>query len=171
MVIGKKFWPIKATTVDVSYSPSSRPGTNTGGIINGTTSITGVDSVVVTAVNALIGSSTAGVGLTGQWIAPGTYITAASGTTLTLSKPTGAAAGAMASLTYWDLDYPSVAGGDTAINALFCNASTKFEFYDASGKLVTFNAGKLVVGAVYYFEILTVKTCANAGDYIGYSAQ
>lgn len=171
MVIGKKFWPLKTISTDTSYNPSDRPGISFGGVINGTTSITEVPAATVTAIAALIASSAAAsVGIAGQWIAVGTRITAAAGTTLTLSKATGTAVGSMSSLVYWDLDYPSVAGGDTPINALFCNASSALQFYDASGKLVSFAAGKLVVGAVYYFEILKVKT-STAGDYIGYSAQ
>ena len=170
MVIGKKFWPLKTISTDTSYNPGDRPGVPFGGVINATTSITNVDSAVVSTIAALLISSTAGVGIVGQWVAPGTRITVASGTTLTLSKPSLGSLGLTSSLTYWDLDYPSAAGGDNPINALFCNVSSALQFYDASGKLVSFGAGKLVVGAVYYFEILKVKT-STAGDYIGYSAQ
>ena len=170
MVIGKKFWPLKTISTATSYNPSDRPGVKFGGALNASTSITGVDSAVVTTIAALIISSGAGVGITGQWIAPGTTITVAAGTTLTLSKAASGAIGATASLVYWDLDYPSCAGNDSPIQAVFCNVSSALQFYDTSGKLVSFGAGKLVVGAVYYFEISTVKT-STAGDYIGYSAQ
>jgi len=170
MVIGKKFWPLKTISTITSYNPGDRPGISFGGIVDGTTSITNVDSTTVTNIASLIGSSTAGVGISGQWIDAGTCITVATGTTLTLSKASSASAdGAISSLRYWDLDYPSVAGVDSPIQAVFCNVSSKLEFYDQSGKLVTFAAGKLVVGAVYYFEILSVKT-STSGDYIGYAA-
>lgn len=170
MVIGKKFWPIKATSsTQVSYDPASYPGTSFGGSVIGDDTIE-VNAAVATAIDSLIGSSTSGVGISGQYIAPGTTVVSASGTTLTLNKP-GIAPCASAALVYWDLDYPSAAGRDSAIQAMLCINSTAISFFDQNGKLVSFSAGDLVEGAVYYFQIMEVYDAASDGDYIGYSAQ
>lgn len=169
MVIGKKFWPIQTTSsTSVSYDPASYPGTAFGGTVVGDDTIE-VDTAVASDIATLLGTSTAGVGISGQYIASGTTVLSASGTTLTLNK-NGIAPCASAALTYWDLDYPSAAGRDSAIQAVLCINSGAFEFIDYSGKLISFTAGDLVAGAVYYFQILEVYT-ATSGDYIGYSAQ
>jgi hypothetical protein len=169
MVIGKKFWPIKATSsTPVSYDPASNPGASFGGTVVGDNTIE-VGAAVATAIGTLLGSSNAGVGISGQYIASGTTVLSASGTTITLNK-NGIAPCASAALTYWDLDYPSAAGRDSAIQAVLCINSGDFVFTDYSGKAVVFSAGDLVAGAVYYFQILEVYT-ATDGDYIGYSAQ
>lgn len=164
MVIGKKFWPIYGAA---DYSPSGNPGISFGGVGN-STSITNVDSTVVSAIAALL-ATPATVGISGNYIPSGTQITAAVGTTLTLSNSVGADV-AITNLKYWDARRPSAAGGDSPIQALLCLDSThaNFVFTDGSGNSVTIPGSTLAKGAVYYFQIGTVTT-VTAGDFIGYS--
>jgi hypothetical protein len=165
MVIGKKFWPIYGAA---DYLPADNPGVTFGGVGNGT-SITNVDTALVTTIAALL-ATPATVGISGNYIQPGTTITAAVGSTLTISNPVGANI-AIPNLKYWDARRPSSAGGDSPIQAVLCLDSTHaaFAFEDGSGNTVTIPASTLAKGAVYYFQIGTVTT-VTAGDFIGYSA-
>jgi hypothetical protein len=165
MVIGKKFWEIYGAA---NYSPAQNASVQFGGVANGS-SITNVDATVVTAIAALL-ATPAAVGISGNYIAGGTLITAAVGTTLTLSQAAGANL-AITNLAYWDGRRPSAAGGDSPIQALLCLDSSHgaLAFTDASGKTTTIPASTLAKGAVYYFQIGTITT-VTAGDFIGYSA-
>lgn len=171
MIIGKKFWAIKYTDgTPVSYDPASRPGTSFGGTVVGDNTIE-VDPATAADIAALLQNSASGVGISGQYIAPGTRaLVVTSATTVALNKA-GIAPCASAALTYWDLDYPSAAGGDGAIQAVFCvNSGSRFAFTDYKGELVDIPKDHLVAGAVYYFQILEVVRAAS-GNFIGYSAQ
>jgi hypothetical protein len=169
MVIGKKFWPIGATTnTIVNYAPAANAGIGFSGTVNGT-SITGVNAAIVSAIAGL--GTTGDVGITGNYISPGTTVTAATGTTLTLSTASSGSGTLVTNLTYFDTRYPSSANGDAPIQALLCLDSTHgpFEFYDERGILIQIPGSTLVKGAVYYWQIAKVYN-ATAADFIGYSA-
>jgi hypothetical protein len=164
MVIGKKFWDIYGAA---NYSPAQNAGIQFGGVASGT-SITNVDAAVVSAIAALL-ATPATVGVSGNYIASGTLITAAVGTTLTLSQAAGANL-TITNLVYWDSRRPSAAGGDSPIQALLCldGSHGPLVFTDAAGKTTTVPASTLAKGAVYYFQIGTITT-VTPGDFIGYS--
>jgi hypothetical protein len=165
MVIGNKFWPIYGTA---DYLPADNPGVLFGGTSSGST-ITGVSSSIITNIAGLL-SAGATVGISGNYIEPGTQALSAVGSTVTLSKPVGANL-AIPNLRFWDARRPSSAGGDSPIQAVLCLDSTHatFAFTDATGNTVTIPGSTLAKGAVYYFQIGSVST-VTAGDFIGYAA-
>ena len=67
MVIGKKFWPIYGVA---DYLPADNPGVLFGGTSSGST-ITGVSSSIITNIAGLL-SAGATVGISGNYIEPGT---------------------------------------------------------------------------------------------------
>ena len=166
MVIGRYFWSIDAPA---NYSPTSNPGVLFGGQASGT-SITGVSATVVTAIAALIsGSPSLTAGITGSYIGAGTHITAAAGTTLTLNQPAGNNT-SISNLQYFDAAKPSIAIGNTPIQAVLVKTAAHAAFVFTSGaNTITIPASTLVKGAIYYWQIDNVVT-VTSGDFLGYSA-
>lgn len=159
MIIGRKFWPL----VVGDYRPSSHAPTSFNANTNGTATLSGVGAGVISAMNSI---GAANLAIVGAGFAADNLVTAigANSVTLTTAMP---GSNVNANFIFYDRRYPA-AGQDQAIAAVLCLDSTAFAFKDVSGNTVSFGAGVLVPGAVYYFQVGQVTT-ATAGDYIGYA--
>jgi hypothetical protein len=169
MVIGKKFWSLNSNGL---YSPSDNPGSAPfGGVIDSkTNTINNIDGAVVVEIQRVLDEG-ASVGISGNYVPQGTLIESTDNNTIILSKYLGAPGGSIiTNLVWWNASRPSTAGGDSPIQAILCiGEQTRFEFKDASGKLILIPPNTMVKGAVYYFQISEIIT-VGADELIGYSA-
>ena len=166
MIIGKKFWPL-----ELGYQvPGKNPVVNFVATASGNTTLTGVAAATVATIATLI-TALKPVGISGQYIQPGTLITAAAATTLTLSQTAGNTNSTMLNVNYWDATFPSAAGGDGAVEAILVLAASHaaLTFIDTAGKTISIPANTLVKGAVYYFGMYNVTT-VTSGEFLGYSS-
>jgi hypothetical protein len=131
-----------------------------------------VDNSTVVTIQSLLSAGKT-VGISGNYIVPGTQITATDSVEqLTLSNNIANGNNVIVTnLVYWDATLPSAAGGDQPIQAVLVLAPSHadFRFIDVNGNNVNIPAGTLVKGAVYYFQIMEVIT-VSSGEFLGYAA-
>lgn len=160
MIIGRKFWPL----IVGDYRPSAHSPISFNASKNGTTTITGIGTSTISAMNTI---TAANLAIVGSGFKADNLVQSIGGTSVTV---TAAIPGTTptANFVFYDRRFPA-AGQDQAISAVLCMDSTAFAFTDVSGNSVSFGAGVLVPGAVYYFQVGIITT-ATAGDYIGYAS-
>lgn len=159
MIIGRKFWPL----VVGDYRPSEHPPVSFIASKNGTTTISGIGTSEISAMNAI---TAANLAIVGSGFRADNIVLAIGGSSVTMTTAIPGVT-PTANFVFYDRRFPA-AGQDQAIAAVLCLDSTAFEFTDVSGNTVSFGAGVLVPGAVYYFQVGVITT-ATAGDYIGYA--
>lgn len=162
MLIGNKFWPIDAVG---NYAPSAHPRIAVYANSNATTTISGLGTATIAAMNAI---GVSNLGIAGPGVTPGDIVTAIGGSDITMTTALSSTLSA-GQFFYWDKSYPA-AGNDQPIQAVLCLSSTHadFEFIDANGRSVLIPGSTLAKGAVYYFGIGEVID-VTASEFIGYS--
>lgn len=166
-----KFWTIGSTG---NYSPSANPLVAFGGNV-GTTGITGVDSSVITAIQALGATSVAiQIGALGAikptFDAAPIGIASATGGVITFTSTyVGSGTGPSNSIYYYSAKKPAVFKDGPIVAILgITGSSDAFSFTDANGNAVTIPAGAIKQGTVYNFAINNV-TAVTSGHVLGLS--
>ena len=174
MVIGKKFWKIKPNSEPVSYAPHTNVGINITGIVEGEKNIIVLHENyrnILPSLQKIVDQSAHGLGICGHMIEQNVKIKRIDGMNLYISHPVNCVSTGINFIgTVWDMDYPSVNGADSPIQALLCLDSSHgpIIFIDNSGRSVNIPANTLVKGAIYYFQI-SAFVQVGEDEFIGFS--